>query len=140
MNQEFRLSVPGRYENLALIGEFVAVAARRAHLDDKAVFDAQLAVDEACTNVIVHAYGGEGLGDISLEVQVSEGEIQVRLRDRGEAFDPRTVPPPNLTCKLSERKNGGLGLHFMRNLMNNVHFETDEELGNCLKMTKRQEP
>ena len=43
MLQEFRLSVPGRYENLALIGEFITVTARRAHLDDKA-FNKQLSL------------------------------------------------------------------------------------------------
>lgn len=140
MSQLFKLSVPGRYENLALIGEFIATVARRANLCEKAIFDTQLAVDEACTNIIQHAYCGEGLGDVSLEVSVSDGELRIVLRDRGRTFDPTKVPAPNLSCKLSERGNGGLGMHFMRNLMDTVCYECDPEAGNILTMVKRQQP
>ena len=55
---------PGRYASLAEIGEFIGLAAQAAGFDSKDVYAIKLAVDEACTNIIEHGYGGEGIGKI----------------------------------------------------------------------------
>ena len=53
---------PGRFSSLAKIGRLVRQAAKEAGLNDKSAYDVELAVDEACTNIIEHGYGGEGKG------------------------------------------------------------------------------
>lgn len=134
----YELTVPARFENLALIGEFIAGAARRAGFDEKGVFDLQLACDEACTNVIEHAYGG-GPGDIHITVTAYPDQFQIEVRDTGCPFDPTAVRMPDLDAPLERRETGGLGLHFMRSIMDEVRFEFDEG-GNHLTMVKRRTP
>ncbi len=134
----YELAVPARFENLALIGDFIAGVARRAGFDEKGVFNLQLACDEACTNVIEHAYGG-GPGQIRIAVSVHPDRIQIEVHDTGRPFDPTAVRVPDLDAPLEERETGGLGLHFMRSIMDEVRFEFGEG-GNRLTMVKRRDP
>jgi anti-sigma regulatory factor (Ser/Thr protein kinase) len=95
-----------------------------------------MAVDEACTNIIEHAYG-DAPGDIHLGCRVAPGECVITIRDRGRPFDPESVPPPDLTCDLEDRRAGGLGLYLMRKLMDEVRFSFDPDKGNQVVMIKR---
>jgi serine/threonine-protein kinase RsbW len=131
----YELTVPARFENLALIGEFIVSCARRAGFDDKGIFNTQLACDEACTNVMEHAYG-EGEGLVHVACTLRSNGIEIQIRDSGKPFDPNSVPLPDLDAPLEEREVGGLGLHFMRSVMDDVRFEFDES-GNRLTMFKR---
>jgi serine/threonine-protein kinase RsbW len=128
----------GRYDSLAAIGDFVAKAAEAAGLDRRAVHAVELAVDEACSNIIDHAYGGEGRGDIEVTYRTNGDGLTVILRDYGEAFDLDRVPQPDLQASLDERNGGGLGLHFIRELMDEVRFEFTQDSGNVLTMIKRK--
>ena len=101
---------PGRFENLAKITDFVIRAARSAGLGPAAVYAVEMAVDEACANIIEHAYGGEGRGDIECTCQIDADELTVTLRDDGSPFDPSRVPEPDVNAPLEERDEGGLGL------------------------------
>ena len=136
MSKQWELMVDGRLENLATIADFVIKAAQASGLNDKATFEVQMAVDEACTNVIQHGYGEEENGEIALCCECAEGDFVVTIRDHGRPFNPEAVPPPNLTSSLAERREGMLGLYFMRQLMDEVRFRFDAE-GNKLTMVKR---
>lgn len=129
---------PGRFDNLAAIGEFVSRAAEAAGLDDRAVYEVQMAVDEACSNIIEHAYGGEGHGPIECTCRVEDEGLTVVLYDQGRRFDPSSVPAPDLSSRLEDRTGGGLGLYFMRQLMDEVRFEFTPDAGNRLTMVKRR--
>jgi anti-anti-sigma factor len=137
MHEIRRLTVLGRYgyESIPTITQFVAEAARAAGLDENEVFHCQMAVDEACTNIIEHAYGGQGTGDIELTCLVEPGSCVIQIVDHGKPFDPDRVPKPKLEAKLDEIKPGGIGLHLMRRLMDEVHFEFTDQ-GNFLTMKK----
>ncbi len=130
---------PARFESLSAIDHFVADAARRAGLDPCAVYQVQLAVDEACSNIIEHAYGGEGDGVIECVLDVADGEFTITLRDYGKPFDPQSVPEPDVEATLEDRTGGGLGLYFIRHLMDDFQFEFDAKQGNLLMMIKRIE-
>lgn len=133
------LTFPGRFDSLADISEFVARAAEAAGLDAHAIYEVQMAVDEACSNIIEHAYGGEGRGPIECTCRIRDGELTVTLCDQGHPFDPTSVPEPDLHANLKKRKSGGLGLYFIRQLMDNVHFEFTPDSGNVLTLVKRKE-
>jgi serine/threonine-protein kinase RsbW len=130
---------PGRFDSLVKISAFVARAARVAGLGPSAAYAVQMAVDEACTNIIEHAYGGEGLGDIECTCRVDSYGLTLALRDHGHPFDPSRVPEPDINASLEQRREGGLGLYLMRKLMDEVHFEFDPDCGNVLTMVKRKE-
>jgi serine/threonine-protein kinase RsbW len=129
---------PGRFSYLAEIGEFVTRAAGAAGLSPDAVYAVEMAVDEACTNIIMHAYGGEGRGDIECTCQINGRGLTVTLRDRGCSFDPSSVPDPDVDTEIQDRQEGGLGLYLMRNLMDDVRFEFSSDAGNVLTLVKHK--
>ena len=137
MPKQWELTVDGRLKNLATIADFVVKAAQASGLNEKATFEVQLAVDEACTNVIEHSYRGEEKGEIALRCELADGDFVITIRDHGQPFNPEDVPLPDLKCSLAERCIGGLGLYFMRRLMDEVRFHFGAE-GNELTMVKRR--
>ena len=129
---------PGRFDSLAAINQFVTRVAETAGLGTKAIYAVQMAVDEACSNIIEHAYGGEGRGPIECTCLVHDDQLIVILGDYGCPFDPSSVPRPNLCPNLDKRSSGGLGLFFIRQLMDHVLFESKPGAGNTLTLIKRR--
>ncbi len=129
---------PACYESLAEIDRFVASAAEQASFDECTAYQVRLAVDEACSNIIDHAYGGEGEGIIECSYHIKDEDFVITLRDTGEAFAPDTVPEPDLSCDLEERTGGGLGLYLIRRIMDEVEFDFESEAGNVLTMVKHR--
>ena len=140
MAQEQHLTVPGRFEYLAQISDFVIQAAREAGLSEDDIFHVEMAVDEACSNVIEHAYA-RVQGNIELACAMPEpGCLMITIHDQGRPFDPESVPLPPLgeDATLNMIQEGGLGLYFMRKLMDEVTFSFTPGDGNTLVMTKRR--
>jgi len=81
-----------------------------------------LAVDEACTNIIKHAYKLSPDNDIMIQVHLNNSELQIKIIDYGLSFDPSTVPVPDIKEFYRTHKVGGLGLHLIRALMDEVSF------------------
>jgi serine/threonine-protein kinase RsbW len=130
---------PGQFDSLVKIGELVTRAAGDVGLSEEAIYAVEMAVDEACTNIIEHAYGGEGRGDIECTCQINHDKLTVTLQDRGRPFDPSSVPEPDIEAALEDRQEGGLGLYLIYRLMDEVHFEFTSGSGNVLTMVKRKE-
>jgi serine/threonine-protein kinase RsbW len=132
-------SVPGRYDQVAIVCQFVVAGAEKSGFGIDEIFQIELACDEACTNVIEHAYGGEEKGDILVTWDFSAGAFTITIVDEGRPFDPDEVPKPKIPVNaddLEELQIGGLGIHFMRKLMDEVHFHMDNKQGNRLVMVK----
>ncbi len=129
------LRVMGQMSDLARITNFVEESSEEAGVDPAARFDLQLAVEEACTNIIQHAYGGQG-GEIEVDFEAAGADVTITIRDWGEAFSPEEANNSDLSLPLEERAVGGLGLHLMGELMDEVRF-TFAPGGNTLVMTKR---
>jgi anti-sigma regulatory factor (Ser/Thr protein kinase) len=127
---------PGRYASLAEIAGFVREAAAELGLDDFGAYMVETAVDEACSNIIEHAYGGEGVGDIEVTVRIGKNDLTVALRDHGRPFSPEQVPEPDIHAGLEEQPGHGLGLYLIRKWMDEVKFEFSPEMGNVLKLVK----
>ena len=139
MDRVNELSVPGYFKNLAEIADFIDQAAAEAGLDERATYAVQTAVDEACTNIIKHGYGGEGRGQIRLCYEVRPTGLQITIYDHGSPFEPDQIPQPDLQAPLSERSPGGLGLFLMRRLVDTVDFEFGTAQGNRLTLFKRRQ-
>jgi serine/threonine-protein kinase RsbW len=127
---------PGRYSSLSRIGEFVRTQARSSGLDDTAIYQVEMAVDEACSNIIEHAYGGEGNGEIGCTCQCNPEGLAVILKDNGRPFEPEKTGAPDLEAGLEDRESHGLGLFFIREWMDRVQFEFSPVSGNTLTMFK----
>ncbi|MCB2202781.1 ATP-binding protein [bacterium] len=127
---------PANFKSLAAISDFVVKLAEKADFSANETYAIQTAVDEACSNIIDHAYGGENKGEIEVSVKQIRNAIQITLRDEGEPFDPSDVPDPDITSPLEIRKERGLGVFFMRKLMDKVIFEFSDRKGNTLTLIK----
>jgi len=101
--------------------------------EKKSVEETLLAIDEALTNVIRHAYQGQA-GKIDVRVDVSPEKIEVVMEDRGRKFDPTQVPSP----ELPRHKPGGLGVHFIRTIMDHMSYERLEPDVNRLRLIKHR--
>ncbi len=129
---------PATYKNLALISQFIIDIAVESGFSPGDIYAIQTAVDEACSNIIDHAYGEENIGDITITVKQSDDELQIILIDQGEPFEPDDIPEPDITSPLELRKERGLGVFFMRKLMDEVFFEFSETKGNILTLVKQK--
>ena len=101
----------------------------------KYTFQLETAVDEASTNVIKHAYGGQG-GFFEISCDMQGQDIVIRIKDRGKTFDPGSVPQPDVNADLENRKIGGLGIYIMKKMMDQVKYSFDAKQGNRLEMRK----
>ena len=133
-----KITFTADFDNLDEIREFVKEEARQVGFSDKEIYAIQLAADEASTNIIEHAYAGVKDGKIEIDCTVTDKEIKIVLRDQGAAFNPASVPEPNVKADLSDRKIGGLGMYLMRKLMDEVFYESSTDEGNILTMVKRK--
>jgi serine/threonine-protein kinase RsbW len=134
------VSFPGRFESLPEIGRYIENAAKSAGLNDKAVYAVQLAVDEACANIIDHAYGGEDKGDIYCTVIPRDDGLTIILKDRGDPYNPQQVPDPQFNVPLEKLKPRGVGVYLMKKMMDEVRFEYSPEGGNVLILFKKKHP
>jgi len=135
--QLFLLNITSDMQNLARVADFVSDAATRTQLTTRQSDDIQMAVDEAVTNVMEHAYSGKTDGNIDIKLRIDEKLIVVEIRDQGKAFDAKKVKKPNIKGPLSARSIGGLGVFFMKKLMDKVEFVRDDA-GNVTRMTKKR--
>lgn len=115
----------GRYDEIRAIGRFILQAAVAAGFDERACYHLELACDEACTNVIEHGYKGEDKGEIYVAWERTEQDFRVVIEDEGAVFDglPTLATLPSAESSPHEIKAGGLGIHFMRTLMDDVRYE-----------------
>ncbi len=127
---------PARFDQLDTIRGFASQAARDAGMDDSETYAIELAIDEACTNIIEHAYQGENRGDIECTCDSNNACLTFVIRDHGKPFDPSTVSTPDLDANIDDRPVGGLGVFLMKKLMDEVRFEPLGESGNVLTMVK----
>ena len=136
MVAEGKATFPGYYASLADVAAFIREAAYQAGFDNATIYNIELALDEAVTNIIEHAYGAEGVGEIELAYRTDEAGLTITIQDYGQPFDPEAVQIPDIHASLQERENHGLGVFLIRRLMDEVHFSFSQTRGNSLVLVK----
>ena len=111
---------------LSDVREFVNEHAINFGFGDKEVSEITLAVDEACTNVIKHAYKGNPEAKFEVKILASGIEFEIVVRDWGTGFKPEAVPVPDIKDRMKKHKAGGLGIFLMRKLMDNVEYHVED--------------
>ena len=137
IERKFTLHVPSSTENLALIREFVTAVGTQAGFTDDEVARLELAVDEACTNVIEHAYGHDITKEVVVRATFDDEELRIDVVDTGRGFDPLALPQPPLEQLVAERRSGGLGMQVIKRIMDQVSYEMIPGQKNELRMIKR---
>ena len=131
---------PGRFASLAAIRDFVGKLAAQAGLSKKGVYEVQLAVDEACSNIIEHGYGEDRTGEIECLCVIDPDGLTIKLRDWAPPFMPDEVLEPDLTIPLENMKTRGAGLVLIHKIMDQVVYEDNPGNGNLLTLVKFKKP
>ena len=139
-DRSVELVVSNATENLAQVRDVVMRTLSEAGVPEKFARRITLAVDEAVSNIIRHAYEEFAMGtrtiDIKLNTYAEKKRVEVILYDSGKEFDPEKVKAPDINEQVRLRKKYGLGIFLIRRVMDEVNymFRTGEE--NILRMVK----
>ncbi len=130
------LSVNSTTENLKSIRDFIRDEALNAGFAVEAAEKIILAVDEACTNIIKHAYKFSINGIISISVNNENNKFVVSIIYNGGHFNPNEVPEPDVREYHKQRKPGGLGMFLMKKLMDEVIYNNLSDNRNQVVLVK----
>jgi len=131
------ITVSSSTKSLSEIRRFIRSVAGESGFNKNTVEEIVLAVDEACTNIIKHAYKNSPDNLIEINARFAASTLTLTLIDYGKKFNPDYIVPPDLEEKLKKRKSGGLGIHLMRNLMDEVIYEVSNPKFNKLTLVKK---
>jgi anti-sigma regulatory factor (Ser/Thr protein kinase) len=102
---------------------------------DEVLYDVQLAVDEAGTNIVTHGYADLDPGSIILDLEMAPDQLTITLTDFGHSFEPSNAPIPDVDAPIEERALGGFGLFFIQQSVDVVDYQVTED-GNKMILTK----
>jgi serine/threonine-protein kinase RsbW len=126
--------VPESSAYLSVLREAVASAAESMGCDGTTNLQLQMALDEACTNIVEH--GVTMRGRIRLKVETMPGKLVMHIQDMCERFSPLDHPAPSLEEYFDSSRTKGLGLFILRQFVDEVKHSYRSRTGNKLKLTK----
>ena len=126
------IKVPSDPKYLSVIRAVTAKVGELSGLSDRAVEDVKLAVDEACSNVIRHAYGGDPTRSILIKFKKTEVGFEVLIEDEGLKARPGSIKGRSL----DDVRPGGLGIHLIRRAFDLFSFDPRKKTGNRLSMVR----
>lgn len=136
------LEVPAATEYLTVIRELVAAAAREYGFPQAELTMIVMAVDEACVNVVEHAYGSEADPErarLEIRLDVAPARLDVTIRDRSSvAFSPLDHAMPDLASYWESGSRRGLGILILRRFMDHVSHSYSPGSGNLLHLVKHR--
>jgi serine/threonine-protein kinase RsbW len=133
------LTVPSDTSQLELIRQTTREVASFLDCFPKELDEIGLAIDEACSNVIMHSYTQSQKGSIVVEFSLSQDKLEILLIDNGvngQFFNPDHISPVDMEKCMKELSRGGLGVHLIKKIMNEVEYTVSPGHRNCLKMVK----
>jgi serine/threonine-protein kinase RsbW len=130
------LNIESRTEQLIAVREFVSRAALQFGFNEEDVSKIALAVDEACTNIIKHAYRFDPTKSMTISVRGRNGAFEVSILDDGLQFNPGDVRPPDMKEYLTHFRKGGLGVYLMKSLMDKVEYDIKPGKRNEVRLIK----
>ena len=134
--QEFDLSIKASLDNLLKVRQYIDQAGERLGVNESALADLRLVVDEAVTNVIIHGYDDlDGMVELNME---RDGDaVIIRVRDRAKTFDASHVSAPQLDTALKDRPFGGMGIFLIKKMTDEAEFLPLPGGGNEIRLVKR---
>ncbi len=134
MKEVYRAELIGNEDMVTTIVAALKDALQEASVASHVSQQMQLACEEALTNIFLHGYGGEGW--IRVMCGMHDGAITLILSDKARAFDPTLVLDPDIDEKLEDRPIGGLGIHLIREMMDDFTYQRSDD-ANTITMIKR---
>ncbi|BDU76149.1 ATP-binding protein [Mesoterricola sediminis] len=134
--EAFRLVIPSQTRYLNLVTAMAKRASLVAGMDDATAAKVSIAVDEAVTNVIIHAYRGESDHQVEIELRFTPDRLEIRIWNTGGGLHDEDVVLPDPREYVKHPRKGGLGLLLMSRFMDEIHFQNLDGRSECC-MIKR---
>ena len=136
MATTYRITRAAYLQSLSDFREFIKEhCAGLPGITDEILYDVQLAVDEACTNIISHGYADLDPGSIILDLEIAPDQLTVTLTDFGHSFEPSSTPISEADASIEERELSGFGLFFIQESVDEMDYQVTED-GNKMILTK----
>ena len=133
---EFRLTIPSQTKYLNLVTGLAKRAAVAAGMDDATAAKVSIAVDEAVTNVILHAYQGEADHSVELQLRFTAAALEIHIWHTGQGIKDDQIVLPDPREYVKHPRKGGLGLLLMSRFMDEVRFREESGRNECCLIKK----
>ncbi len=137
---EVSLTIPSLPEFVGVVRLAISGVAARMNFTIDEIEDIKISISEACTNVIQHAYGANPNPDkdiIEIKAYIDGKNLEIIVKDFGKGFDLSIIGTPEQRQKSQEKMGLGLGLTFIKSLMDDANFESIEGKGTTIQMKKK---
>ncbi|MCG3146783.1 MAG: Serine-protein kinase RsbW [Verrucomicrobiae bacterium] len=142
-DRKLSIHTPGHGSYLTYIRNFVGDLARQVGFPEEDIAKIEMSVDEACSNVVKHAYAPKKKWlwqhrhpEIRLDLQVQANQIIIEIHDHGQQFDFAAYRPDAIPERLKDMKTNGYGISIMREFMDEVTYSSSDATGNTLRLVK----
>lgn len=116
------LRIKNKMEEMPAIVAMVEGFGAKHSISDRVINEINLALDEILINIISYGYPQRETGEIMVRLGCRPGEVTVEIHDDGVSFDPLQVASPDFAATVKDRRVGGLGISFVRELMDEVAY------------------
>jgi len=134
--QKVKIEMPSQTDYISLIRQFVGGLALKAGFNKEDIEKIELAIDEACTNVLQHSYKFESDKRYDIEIEIKNSKLDIVITDNGDPFFFDFEQKQDTNKHISELKVGGLGIFIMQQVMDEVKYERGDGKGNVLRLVK----
>ena len=126
MTEQTTMILKNDVSELEKVMSFITELCAHNSIPPETEYDLNLALDEIITNVVKHAYPAGEEHQFAVHLALEDHEFVARIEDDGKEFDPTAHPAPNLDTPLEERKEGGLGIFLVRQIMTSVEYQRQD--------------
>ena len=137
-NTTYQITVAASTKNLAKVREFISKHAASEGFSPQTVADLCLAVDEAYTNIIKHAYKFDSTKSVKIDLEFDDQKLSVRLKDKGESFNEAKYVMPDISEQVKNKRRGGMGVYLMKKLMDEVNYDSSGDENEIVILKKRE--
>jgi len=131
------VQTPGDIGYLHRIREFIAGMATEAGIEQHEIDNIELAVDEACTNVIEHGYAHDDSNkELTIRLEIDSSKLVLTVIDRARPFNILQYEPRDINDLKTEGRDGGLGIRLIKHIMDEIDYQIKDDGQNELIMTK----
>lgn len=121
-----KIIINNKLDDINILSEKVEDLGEKLNLGMQTIFAVNLSLDEILTNIISYAYQDGKNHEIEISFEILSEDLTITIIDDGIAFDPLQNPPPETDLDLDEREIGGLGIHFVKEKMDQVDYHRSE--------------